>query len=541
MVGVVLGDNKMSRKYGTTSSRRQRVDELQPAVGYSKHVKLLQFLFQEYGSFEFIMDIGESIIDLLKRFYVGKKKYQKTLMILKYGIPAAVFISDFVSKIKRYRSIKSGKNTVSNESIEKFRELFNIGESVSVDNYPFTLGGEVTRWLLQRPKTKSFQILGYYQFDNLQPIADTYREDDSTLITAIEMGGSKYAWMIRMYRNTEDDLYLRFSDIFTTMDSISKINELKGKIFREFIEHFDVVNNVLLFSTGGLSTYPRQSVLENPVQYDTKRWSNEIRKVLKRGKKRGWVLVGIPGTGKSTIIHCLEHLITDFPIIYLSSSCFSSVSMVKETFNTLRYIQPCVAVVEDLDSCELKDKRQALGELLEQVDDVDNTLNIVLVTSVNDTSLVHYSLINRPGRLDEVILVSTPKTKEEVYDILKCRYYKNKIKDPEIKGEFITYKNINHEYLQNILDKKYTQADICEIVEKALLIDSEFTEETFKNSLESLENSKRALKECDFGGVAPYMCEEYPKDCTEDCIDPKENYGGTVYPANKSTGRAYIS
>ncbi len=527
----------MARKYGNTLSRTHRNEDLQPAVGYSKHVKFLHFLFQEYGSLEFIMDIGESIIDLLKRFYVGKKKYQKILMILKYGIPAAVFISDFVSKVKKYRTIKSGKNTVSNESIDKFKELFNIGESVIVDNYPFALGGEVTRWLLQRPKTKSFQILGYYQFDNLQPIADTYREDDTTLITAIEMDGAKYAWMIRMYRNTEGDLYLRFSDIFTTMDSISKINELKGKIFREFIQHFDVVNNVLLLSTGGLSTYPRQTVVENPVQYDTKRWSTEIKKVLKRGKKRGWVLVGIPGTGKSTIIHCLEYLITEFPIIYLSSNCFSSATMVKDTFNTLRYIQPCVGIIEDLDSCELKDKRQALGELLEQVDDVDNTLNIVLVASVNDTSLVHYSLINRPGRLDEVILVSTPKTKEEVYGILKCRYYKNKSKDTEITEEFITYDNINHQYLQNILDKKYTQADICELIEKSLLIDNTFTEETFRISLESLESSKRALKECDFGGIAPYKCDDYPKDC----VEPEEPYNPKVYLSNKSTGRAYNS
>lgn len=522
----------MARRFSSLMNDAPREEAVSP--GYSKNVKFFQFLIHEYRNIGFVLEVLESIIVFLSRFWLKNKKYQRVINLLKYGVPAGVFISDFLNKIKAYRMIKSGKNSVSNESIDKYKELFDITkDNVRVDNYPFMLGSEVTRWMLQRPKTESFKILGYHQWDNLQNITDTYKEDDSTLITAIEMGEAKFAWMTRMFCSTEDDLYLRFSDIYTTMEHISKINDLKGKIFREFIQHFDTTNNVLLLSSGGLSTYPRQDVVEKPEQFNIQQFSSEIRKILQRGKKRGFVFVGVPGTGKSTIIHCLEAIITEYPIVYVSSNCFISPSVVKETFNTLRYIQPCVVIIEDLDSCELKDKKQALGEFLEQIDDVDSTLNIALLTTVNDTSLVHYSLINRPGRFDEVIKIETPHSAGEIYNIMQCRFRKNKARESNVEiPKFISFEKINKDYLNEILSKKYTQADVCEVIEKSLLISDDFTNETFRESLESLERSKKALRECDFGGNDPFK-----NDDMEDCMKTEEcgtGYGSSAfYPAKK--------
>lgn len=525
----------MARRYSSLMNDAPRDEAVSPSPGYSKNIKFLQFILYEYRNLSFVLDMAESIIVFLSKFWLKNKKYQRIMNIIKYGVPASIFISDFMSKVKAYRLLKSGKNTVSNESLDKYKELFDITkENVNIDNYPFMLGSEVTRWMLQRPKTKSFKILGYHQWDNLQNITDTYKEDDSTLITTIEMGEAKFAWMTRMFRSTEDDLYLRFSDIYTTMEHLSKINELKGKIFREFIHHFDTKNNVLLLSSGGLSTYPRQSVVEKPEQFNIQQFSSEIRKILQRGKKRGFVFVGVPGTGKSTIIHCLESIITEYPIVYISSNCFIGPSVVKETFNTLRYIQPCLAIVEDLDSCELRDKRQALGEFLEQIDDVDNTLNIVLISTVNDTSLVHYSLINRPGRFDEVIMIGTPHSTSEIYNILRCRYYKNKDKEDGVIPEFMAEEDIKEEYLEEILKKKYTQADICELIEKSLLISDEFTNETLRVSINSLENSKKALRICDFGGSDPFKNDEL-EDCQMTKGDCGTGYGSSaVYPAKRS-------
>jgi hypothetical protein len=488
------------KRFKRQSDQNRSIDAPVTA-GYSQNIKLFQFLLKEYGSLEFVLDIADNSIDFLKRFKKGNKRYQATLALLKYGIPATILITELASKIKRFLLIKSGKETVIDESLSKVKELFGLRSvDTIIDSECFTLGGEVTKWLLQRPKTKSFSILGHYKYDDLQSLTDTYKEDDSTLITVISLNDIKFAWMVRSFMTSEGEHYIRFSDIYTLRENAPKITELKGLIYREFIEHFDVDNNVILLSANDLSTYPRQEIVEKPKQFSTSKLSSEIRKVLARKKKRGFVFVGIPGTGKSTIIHCLETTITEYPVVYLSSNCFVGPLVIRDTFRTIRYIQPCVVIIEDLDSCELTDKRQVLGEFLEQIDDVDSTLNIVLIATVNDTSLVHYSLINRPGRFDEVILVKTPQDIEEVYSILKCRYDKNRKSAPEIVEDFIPYKEISKQLLNEIVEKKFTQADVCEIIEKSLLMDNRVTNNTIEDSIKSLEESKRALRECNFGG-----------------------------------------
>lgn len=531
----------------TRRRRLRNVNDVQEAprssvAGYTKNVTLFQYLISEYGSLEFILDIAESGIDFAGRFFRNKKKYHYFLNLLRYGIPAIVFISQLLDKLKKFREIKKGLNTVTSEENEKIKSLLNIdgdkikgnkikGNKINVNYMEISLGSEVSRWLLHRPSTKYINIIGYYQYEDLQSIKDVYREDDSTILILIEHNSNKYVWLLRMYEGYENMSFIRTSQIWTREEKTFTIQDLKGAIYKDFIRHFDIKNNVLILDGSGLQIYPRQKVAENIMQVDIKKQATDIKKILEKGKKRGYVYVGVPGTGKSTSIHKLEAILTEYPIIYVSNSCLSSSYGVSETFETIRYLQPCIAVIEDLDSCGFDEKSSTLGEFLEQVDDVDENLNIVILSSVNDTSLVHYSLINRPGRFDEVIMIRTPKTIEEVYSVMECRYKKNQKKDSNLSKDFIKVEDIDEDIITKIIERSYTQADICEIIEKALLRENFIDNETLIMSLNELEESKKALKECDFKGSDPFVSDKKVDEC------PPAQKGRLAFKTMSHTGR----
>ena len=173
--------------------------------------------------------------------------------------------------------------------------------------------------------------------------------------------------------------------------------------------------------------------------------------------------------------------------------------------------------MEDMDSYDFKDKKKDLGVFLDEMDDVNGKLKAFFIATINDTSLVHYSLINRPGRFDQVYLLDVPKHQEEVYTVMKTRYDKNKDKDPAIKTEFFEFKEMDKQLLQEIIQNKFTQADICEIIEKALLLSSEITIEDIWQGLKDLESSKQAIASCNFSGKDPRSFAEYNEPVTPSC------------------------
>jgi SpoVK/Ycf46/Vps4 family AAA+-type ATPase len=189
--------------------------------------------------------------------------------------------------------------------------------------------------------------------------------------------------------------------------------------------------------------------------------------------------------------------------------------------------QPLLIVVEDLDSCGLKEKNALTGTFLECIDDIDKSLNFVLVYSANDTSLINPTIINRPGRSDAVIEIFPPKTIKEAAEVITYRlnYSKDKF-EKEFKLEF------NEKDLRNVakrcVKEKFTQAEITNaIVEQALIniglnVDkdtqtvikgkqlSKYLSEAVKTQIQT----RSAIKNCNFKNQDP---NDY-KDITDDVI-----------------------
>ena len=477
------------------------------AAGYSKDISFARFMLEEYGDLNFVLDISDSLIDLGKRFFKNNSRYQNTLTVLKYGIPATVLTTQLLSKLKKYQAIKAGKNTVHNERETRVKHALGIkSDQIELYNDSFYLGRDVFFWLFQKPKTDLFKIMGFYTYENLTPITDVWGEEKSTMVIVIEFENKKLAWVFSSQISVTDEMSIRESSITfencgsdPAIPAMYIVTRLKGAIYKEFLNHFDIRNNVIMLSSAGLQAQKRQHIKESIHQFDLGSFSDEIKKVLVKKKKRGYAFVGIPGTGKSTIIRKLEGLITEYPIIYTTAANYDTRWSIQETFTTVTFMQPCIVVMEDLDSYELRDKKGNLGVFLDLIDDVNARLNAVFIATINDTSLVHYTLINRPGRFDQVILIKPPQSAEEVYGIMKTRYNKSR----SGSTEFLSIDEVGIDILESIVSSGYTQADICEIIEKALLMEDVITVDTIRDSLNQLGSSKQAIQQCNFKGDDP--------------------------------------
>lgn len=481
---------------------------------------LVNYLLVRYGgSPKFAVETAQSAAKFARRMRIGNKRFKVALDILEYGVPALVTTSDLFSKLMEFDRATKSKKTVYGEREIKIRMLLDLKESdsdVSIIGGPFVVGKDVCSWIASRPKTQRFVVEGFYKYDDLKASQNLWDVERGDVFVLIDFENRKFVWQISYIQYEEkltiNDSVIYFVSIHKKKEVSSKnskefmsgvLDRLKSAVFQDFLEHFDVQNNVILLNRG-LTSRPRIVFEERVNQYDIGKFVAEVRKVLKRGRKRGYAFVGVPGTGKSTIIRKLEDAIRDYPMVYVGADNMPYPHDIIETFRTISYMQPCIVILEDLDSFEFESKDERLGAFLDSIDDVNRNLNVVFIATINDTKLVHYTLINRPGRLDEVILVEPPKTALEAYEVMTARFGKIVQTDESVCKDFPDMLDIDAKLFDSITGNRMTQADICELVEKAVLLTDAVTNESLRLAVESLLSSKKAIKVCDFGGKNPY-------------------------------------
>lgn len=131
--------------------------------------------------------------------------------------------------------------------------------------------------------------------------------------------------------------------------------------------------------------------------------------------RRGWLLHGPPGTGKTSLVRALAQLF-DMPIFIFDLSTLSNEDMSREWTRLLSYA-PCIALFEDIDGV-FDGRKNVHGEdgltfdcLLNCISGVEPADGVFTVATTNDLSKVDPALGNptngdqstRPGRLDRIV------------------------------------------------------------------------------------------------------------------------------------------
>jgi hypothetical protein len=126
--------------------------------------------------------------------------------------------------------------------------------------------------------------------------------------------------------------------------------------------------------------------------------------------RRGVLLYGVPGTGKT---HTLRYLLSRLPDVTAILLSGRALGMISEACSVARALQPCLIVVEDVDLiAEERDQHEGssslLFELLNQMDGLGQDMDVTFLLTTNRADMLEEALAARPGRVDHAVELPVP-------------------------------------------------------------------------------------------------------------------------------------
>ena len=141
--------------------------------------------------------------------------------------------------------------------------------------------------------------------------------------------------------------------------------------------------------------------------------------------KRGIILHGLPGNGKTISIKALMHSLSSrdepIPTLYVKSleGCHGPHYSIREIFVKARQMAPCLLVFEDLDSL-ITNKVKSF--FLNEVDGLESNDGIMMIGSTNYLERLDAGISKRPSRFDRKYHFTLPAATERAQ---YCDYWRS--------------------------------------------------------------------------------------------------------------------
>lgn len=448
-----------------------------PATGNSK----ISAFIKDLGGDAFIISSSELILNNASRFKKENKKYQTGITFLKTAIPL------FITAYRAFGALNNIRSEVTESKHDRFirqvRELLKIDDIDSLDWNHVTIGSTVCFWLLSLPESNNLKILEIYD-DQLKPLPEVILDDSMSfksrtyiLHLIVEEMEAIISISIACGAATRTIIYHNRQHRTAAIDL---------GLLKSFTESLNYKENIIKYGKWGLETSPRPTVDFNVYQLDSK-FKTELRKVIDKRKTRGYAFIGVPGVGKSTILYKLYEEFTDIPIIQATFDSDAMPSNIAMAFAFSRIISPSILIFEDLDIFDLTYKRsRQLSCFIEQLDSMKHRTGTIVIATMNEPQTIHESLIERRGRFDKILHITSPQSNEHVIEIIENRFKQETGRSIKV--------DINDEILQQIIGMQLKHSDICELVDHVLINDLELNSESINDGINYIKEAREVIQ-----------------------------------------------
>jgi len=206
--------------------------------------------------------------------------------------------------------------------------------------------------------------------------------------------------------------------------------------------------------------------------------------------RRGLLLAGVPGTGKTQLGRVLCNMLDNVTIIWATAKAIHDSGRVKTLFEIARKFAPTLIIMEDIDFFG-QDREfhtnPIVGEMLNQLDGSAPNDGVFILATTNRPYLLDKALADRPSRFDVKLLFGTPDLEERKQMVKLFAQGKNLA--------------VSEDYIAEVTNK-LTGSHIKEVINYATLlalrngeeqITKDYIDRAYKKIKEKLEQTKNRM------------------------------------------------